>query len=97
MKYKSIIILLILSPLIFNIILALLGTLFHLPNNNDASGFGYGATIILGIPFIAIIGLATSVVTRKNKKAEKHAIIGYFIPAVIVVLLIMLTFIDDIS
>lgn len=69
-------ILIILSPLLLTLLIRPL----------DKSGLYFTVdlvlTLIIGIPFITIVGLSISFLTRKSQKAEIYSLLGYLVAAI---------------
>jgi predicted membrane channel-forming protein YqfA (hemolysin III family) len=58
-------------------------------DDSSAQAYGLfmgGIVIILGIPFIALIGIFGSLLTDKKPKARQYSLLSFLIPALLVIL-----------
>jgi len=79
MKRNLAILLLILSPLIVGLVFSLF--------DSPESVFAISVILatVFGVPLIAVTGIIVSFLLRNSRKSQEYSIIGYVIPALLVI------------
>ncbi|HSW78977.1 MAG TPA: hypothetical protein VLF88_03125 [Candidatus Babeliales bacterium] len=78
-KYNILIVLIILSPILAAVLAG-----YKIPIDTGPDNFLVPLGVFIGIPFIAIFGLAVSSLTLKLRKNKMYALIAYSAAAIFV-------------